>query len=82
MSNLVQHAAKPAVISDRALPSDGILDAVGNTPLVRLNRFLQTDDVELLVKLEYGNPGGSAKDRPATLMIAEALEPTTVGTSS
>lgn len=49
-----------------------ILDAVGNTPLVRLNRVSAGLDVEVLVKLENLNPGGSVKDRIGIAMIDEA----------
>ncbi len=52
-----------------------IVDAVGQTPLVRL-RNLERDcegDVELWLKLEYANPGGSVKDRPALQMVRDAL---------
>ncbi|QDT11921.1 2,3-diaminopropionate biosynthesis protein SbnA [Planctomycetes bacterium K23_9] len=51
----------------------GVLDAIGNTPLVRFDRFLGRSDIRLFAKLEYANPGGSAKDRPARLMIEQAL---------
>src|ERR687890_685810 len=53
---------------------ENITDAVGNTPLVRLGR-IQRDEgirVPLLAKLEYLNPGGSVKDRPAAKMIEVA----------
>ncbi|WP_343224769.1 2,3-diaminopropionate biosynthesis protein SbnA [Pelagicoccus sp. SDUM812005] len=53
---------------------NGVLEAVGGTPLVRLERYLDLYDVELFAKLEYLNPGGSAKDRPARKMIEDALE--------
>ena len=53
--------------------ADGILDSVGATPLVRLNRFFGEKSVDLLVKLESANPGGSAKDRPALQMLESAL---------
>ncbi|MDV6032399.1 MAG: 2,3-diaminopropionate biosynthesis protein SbnA [Phycisphaera sp. RhM] len=53
--------------------SDGVLDAIGNTPLIRLNRFLANPRIELYAKLEAANPGGSAKDRPARFMLEEAL---------
>ena len=49
-----------------------ILELVGNTPLVRINRMNPVPDVELLVKLESINPGGSVKDRIALRMIEEA----------
>lgn len=53
---------------------DGILDAIGSTPLVRLRRYLDIPNVKLLCKLESFNPGGSAKDRPATRMLEYALD--------
>jgi len=40
---------------------------------VRLDRFLERTDVTLYAKLEYLNPGGSMKDRPAALMLQRAL---------
>ena len=40
----------------------GILQSIGWTPLVQLERYLDMPDVELLVKLESANPGVSAKD--------------------
>jgi cysteine synthase A len=53
--------------------ADGIVDAIGATPLVRMRRLLPDGGIELWGKLEARNPGGSAKDRPAALMIQEAL---------
>ncbi|QGJ70893.1 Pyridoxal-5'-phosphate-dependent protein beta subunit [Planctomycetales bacterium 10988] len=53
---------------------DGILEAIGETPLVRLRRFLDVPEVALFAKLEACNPGGSAKDRPARQMIEHALD--------
>jgi cystathionine beta-synthase len=52
------------------LPS--ILDAVGRTPLVRLNRVTDGLPVTLLAKPEFLNPGGSSKDRIGLAMIQEA----------
>ena len=49
-----------------------ILDAIGNTPLVRLNRISQGIEAEVLLKLENLNPGGSVKDRIGIAMIREA----------
>ena len=49
-----------------------ILDAIGNTPLVRLNRITEDTKPTILVKLENLNPGGSVKDRIARVMIDEA----------
>lgn len=50
-----------------------LLNAIGNTPLVRLERLTQGMDCEILVKIESRNPGGSIKDRPALNMIETAL---------
>src|SRR5512146_2342466 len=49
-----------------------ILDLIGNTPLVRLNKLTGPDDAEVWTKLEGFNPGGSVKDRPALAMIEDA----------
>jgi cysteine synthase A len=49
-----------------------ILDAIGNTPLVRLDRCAPANGAELWLKLEYRNPTGSMKDRMARAMIAGA----------
>lgn len=54
-------------------PVDGILGAIGDTPLVALRRYAVGADVHVWAKLEAANPGGSAKDRPAARMIADAL---------
>ena len=51
--------------------ADNILALAGNTPLVRINKLNQSK-AELLAKLEYFNPGGSAKDRVGIAMIEEA----------
>jgi cysteine synthase A len=49
-----------------------ILDAIGNTPLVRLDRCAPSNGAELWLKLEYRNPSGSMKDRMALAMIQGA----------
>jgi cystathionine beta-synthase len=51
-----------------------VLDLVGNTPLVRLQRLARDDGPALLAKLEFMNPGGSVKDRIALRMIEAAEE--------
>ncbi|MGN6603755.1 MAG: pyridoxal-phosphate dependent enzyme, partial [Ginsengibacter sp.] len=51
-----------------------ILDTVGNTPLVELQRMNPNPKVKIYAKLEGNNPGGSVKDRPALNMIKSALE--------
>ena len=52
----------------------GILDLIGNTPLVESRRLVKNKNVKLFFKLEGHNPGGSVKDRPAFNMIRSALE--------
>ena len=52
----------------------GILDTVGNTPIVELQRLNKNPNVRVFGKLEGNNPGGSVKDRPALNMIRAALE--------
>jgi cystathionine beta-synthase len=49
-----------------------ILDAVGRTPLVRLNRLTEDVQAEVYVKADYMNPGGSVKDRVGIWMINDA----------
>ncbi|MCD8028495.1 MAG: cysteine synthase A [Erysipelotrichaceae bacterium] len=55
---------------------NGFIELVGNTPLVRLNKFMQKNNLEadILAKLESRNPAGSVKDRIAKEMILDALE--------
>ena len=49
-----------------------VLDLVGRTPLVRINRLNPNPMVEIYAKLEGLNPGGSVKDRICVRMIEEA----------
>ena len=49
-----------------------VLEAIGNTPVVRLNKVVPPDCAEILIKLEYYNPIGSYKDQMALAMIEEA----------
>lgn len=51
---------------------DNILSTVGGTHHVRLNRVVGDDAAEVIVKVEYFNPGGSVKDRIAKYMIEDA----------
>ncbi|HYA54591.1 MAG TPA: cysteine synthase family protein [Thermoplasmata archaeon] len=50
----------------------GVLDAVGNTPLVPLRRVVPANCAKILVKLEFTNPTGSMKDRVAKAMVEAA----------
>ncbi|MEO8748849.1 MAG: pyridoxal-phosphate dependent enzyme, partial [Allobranchiibius sp.] len=53
---------------------DDVTQAIGNTPLVRINRIIDTGDTGTVVaaKLEYGNPGASVKDRIGAAIIKAA----------
>jgi len=54
---------------------ESIVEAVGNTPIVRLRSLeKEAPGVKLYLKLEYANPGGSVKDRPARQMMLDAIE--------
>jgi len=56
------------------MKANNILETIGHTPLVRLNKLFAATrpDVEVWVKLERANPGGSIKDRIALAMIEQA----------
>ncbi|MBQ6371198.1 MAG: cysteine synthase A, partial [Firmicutes bacterium] len=51
---------------------NNILEAMGNTPIIRLNHMTGPEDAEILVKYEGMNVGGSIKTRTAFKMIEEA----------
>jgi cysteine synthase A len=59
-------------MTHRPLIADSILDLVGRTPLVRLNRVVGDGAAEVLAKLESLNPAGSVKDRIACSMVEDA----------
>jgi cysteine synthase len=50
----------------------GFVDAVGNTPLLRLNGLSRETGCEILAKAEFMNPGGSVKDRAAKWIVLDA----------
>ncbi|PKI77518.1 hypothetical protein CRG98_002124 [Punica granatum] len=52
----------------------GVIGAIGNTPLIRINSLSDATGCEILGKCEFLNPGGSVKDRVAVKIIEEALE--------
>ncbi|KAI3456820.1 hypothetical protein Pfo_013483 [Paulownia fortunei] len=55
-------------------PRSGLVAAIGNTPLIRINSLSDATGCEILGKAEFLNPGGSVKDRVAVKIIEEALE--------
>ena len=55
-----------------ATVGSGILDAIGNTPLIRLRKVVPPGSARVLAKLEFTNPTGSMKDRVAKAMVEAA----------
>ena len=53
---------------------NNIIEAIGNTPLVRLNKIAENVKPTIYAKLEYFNPGGSVKDRIGMNMLLKAEE--------
>ncbi len=61
----------------------GILDRIGNTPLIRLERIAaHLPGVQILGKAEWANPGGSVKDRAGSAIVAEARARGLLGASA
>src|SRR5262249_7694647 len=65
-------AVKPEARASGKKICDTILDAIGDTPMVRINRITQGIDATVLAKIETFNPGNSIKDRMAVKMIEDA----------
>src|SRR5206468_5085855 len=51
---------------------NNVMEAIGNTPLIRINKLAQGFKPAVLAKVEYFNPGGSVKDRIGPAMIEDA----------
>jgi N-(2-amino-2-carboxyethyl)-L-glutamate synthase len=73
------HPLEPGLHSRLDDLDDGILAAIGNTPLIRLRRLFDDAPFRLYAKLEALNPGGSIKDRPALAILREAIASGEVG---
>jgi 2,3-diaminopropionate biosynthesis protein SbnA len=58
---------------------EGVLSAIGDTPLVALRRYLERAEISVWAKLEVCNPGGSVKARPALRMLQDAIDAGLVG---
>jgi cysteine synthase B len=64
--------AAAGAVPSHAVSGDAVLDRIGNTPLLRLDRVgREFPGVQFYAKAEWFNPGGSVKDRPALNMILE-----------
>ncbi len=59
-------------VETRTAIAQSVVDVVGNTPLVRLNRVVPERSARVLAKMESLNPGGSVKDRIAVAMVERA----------
>ena len=57
----------------------GILSTVGNTPLIELGKVFSPSHFRLMAKLEFLNPGGSMKDRPALTILREGMRTGLIG---
>lgn len=66
-----EHSSRSSNADDIA---DNVVELIGETPMMRMRRYLGRDDIALYAKLETFNPGGSAKDRPAYHMVKQALD--------
>jgi len=53
---------------------NSIHETIGRTPIVKLNSIVDENMADIYVKVEFFNPAGSVKDRPALYMIKDALE--------
>ncbi|KAI3820469.1 hypothetical protein L1987_08017 [Smallanthus sonchifolius] len=66
--------SKGKTLTQNKLKRNGVVGAIGNTPLIRISSLSDATGCEILAKAEFLNPGGSVKDRVAVKIIEEALE--------
>jgi N-(2-amino-2-carboxyethyl)-L-glutamate synthase len=64
-------------VRDRTIKRS-VAECIGDTPVVSLKRLFPGKDVDIFAKLEYMNPGGSMKDRPARFIIEHGLKEGTI----
>ncbi|KAF2721120.1 PALP-domain-containing protein [Polychaeton citri CBS 116435] len=62
------------VSSAQKIATDGLVSAIGNTPLIKLKKLSEQTGCEVLGKAEFQNPGGSVKDRAALYVVQDAEE--------
>src|SRR5215212_9225645 len=76
MHNAVSESKDLSISSYMAIPSAFLEGGIGNTPLIRLRNVTRhlPVGVEVYVKAEFMNPGGSVKDRAALAMILDGEE--------
>ena len=56
------------------ITNNGILNLIGNTPLMDVSFLTPNSNLSLFAKAEWMNPGGSLKDRPVKRMLTKAIE--------
>ncbi|KAJ2973853.1 hypothetical protein NUW54_g11988 [Trametes sanguinea] len=66
--------ARPLTRAFTSRSVDGFVGAVGNTPLIRLQKLSEQTGCDIVAKSELQNPGGSVKDRAALGVIRDAEE--------
>ena len=75
LNSAAQKGAENVAISDRGPAGVKLLETIGNTPLLRLDRISEgLPGIEILGKAEWVNPGGSVKDRAAAAIVKAAIE--------
>ncbi|UZJ51126.1 hypothetical protein CBS101457_000446 [Exobasidium rhododendri] len=67
-------SSMPRVAQAYMKPVNGFVGAIGNTPLIRLNRLSEETGCNILGKAEFMEPGGSVKDRAALYVVLDAEE--------
>src|SRR5437764_1341419 len=65
-------SSTPSPVQGKERIANSVLDLVGKTPLIRLDRLRPAGAAEVVAKVESRNPGGSVKDRIALGMIEDA----------
>jgi len=72
MQTKTTHKPKQPKLGRINKPYNSILDLIGNTPILKLNKVTTGTECTVLAKLEFLNPGGSIKDRIGISMIQAA----------
>lgn len=60
------------ISSSQGIAENGLISAIGNTPLIKLKQLSKDTGCEVLGKAEFQNPGGSVKDRAALFVVEDA----------
>jgi len=76
---LLEAPRDPSPVGEDLRVCDGILKAIGGTPLVRLRQLMPKARFQLFAKLESLNPGGSIKDRPAVAILEDSIRSGAIG---